>query len=55
MKSSNDFEPIYLQDAKRHIEWLYNKIKNSQKNTTQTKSQEISLLAKVINFLKRVF
>ncbi len=57
MKKSSDFQPIYLQDAKRHIDWLYEKTKNpaSSKNEQIIKPKEPSFLSKFWTFLKKVF
>ena len=56
MKKSSDFQPIYLQDAKRHIEWLREKIKNhSQSSNEHSKTEKSSIFSKIITFLKKVF
>jgi len=58
MKNSSDsFEPIYLQDAKRHVEWLLDKIKHAdkKKDVGDRKVKKASLFAKFVSFLKRVF
>jgi len=56
MKSSDNFEPIYLQDAKRHIDWLYEKINQiDKKDINGMKTKKVPFLIKFINFLKRVF
>jgi len=56
MKNSNSFEPVYLRDAKRHIDWLYKRIKTINKNDTKEfKIKKISTFSKFLNFLKRVF
>ena len=55
MKSSR-FEPIYLKDAKRHIEWLYEKVKTTKESDTKIlNAKKPSTFSKFINFLKRVF
>ncbi len=54
----SDFEPIYLQDAKRHIEWLYDKLKqnrDSDVKNTFTKRRKQSLLHKFFTLLKEIF
>ena len=53
----SDFEPIYLQDAKRHIEWLYDKIKQrdiSLKNT-DIKNKKRGLLHKIFALIREIF
>jgi len=51
----SDFEPIYLQDAKRHIEWLYDKLKESKKDKEIISKKRDSYISKLLEFLKRVF
>ncbi len=56
MKKNNDFQPIYLQDAKRHIDWIYEKIKNSSQDSREyAKREKPSIFSKFITFLKKVF
>ncbi len=56
MKKSSDFQPIYLQDAKRHIDWLYEKIKNSSQSSSEhNKIEKLSIFSKIVIFLKKVF
>ncbi len=49
------FEPICLQDAKRHIEWLYDKIKKSDLNNVNIKKTKTSVISKILNWIKKVF
>ena len=51
----SDFEPIYLQDAKRHIEWLYEKLKKNRVPDVAPKKEKIGLFKKFVEILKRVF
>ncbi len=51
---SDKFEPIYLQDAKRHIDWLYDKIKKTS-HLKQIEQPKRSLFSRVISWLKDVF
>ena len=58
MKSnnSNNFEPIYLQDAKRHIEWLYERIKKiSEEDKKEVYIKKTSIFSGFWTFLKKVF
>ena len=58
MKSSNgsNFEPIYLQDAKRHIDWLYERIKKiNEDDSKEVYIKKPSLFSKFWIFLKKVF
>jgi len=54
----SDFEPIYLQDAKRHIEWLYDKLKQNRNSDTKdafTKNKQQGLLHRFFSLLKEIF
>jgi len=54
--SSNSFEPIYLQDAKRHIEWLYERIKKiSEEDQKEIYVKNPSIFSKIWTFFKKVF
>ena len=56
MKSDDGFEPIYLRDAKRHIDWLYEKIKTTQESSDKKiQTKKSPLFVRFINLLKRVF
>ncbi|NPA73089.1 MAG: hypothetical protein GXO12_00090 [Epsilonproteobacteria bacterium] len=53
---SENFEPIYLQDAKRHIDWLYSKLKdNYEEDEKMVKKEKSSFFTKVIAILKKIF
>ncbi len=52
---SNKFEPICLQDAKRHIQWLYDKIKKTDLNDMNMKKTKTSFVSKILIWLKKVF
>jgi len=47
----NNFEPINLKNAKRHLNWLIDK--NSENNITQ--KTKISLWRKFLNVLTKIF
>jgi len=47
----NNFEPINLKNAKRHLDWLINK--NSENNRPQ--KTKISLWRKIFNVLTKIF
>ncbi len=58
MKSSSEsnFEPIYLQDAKRHIDWLYKRIKKiNEDDSKEMYIKKTSLFSKFWTFLKKIF
>ena len=57
MKKMNDkFIPIYLQDAKRHIQWLYERIDAKDVKKSAVKSRnKTSFAVRFFNWLKRVF
>jgi hypothetical protein len=52
---NSKFEPVYLQDAKRHIDWLYNKIKETNSNDKIKQKVKFSFVSKILTWLKRVF
>jgi len=67
---SDKFEPIYLQDAKRHIEWLYEKIDkvvhtkeleidlkvpSAEELENRPKKKKSTFGSKVLYWLKRIF
>ncbi len=54
---SKRFEPIYLQDANRHIQWLYEKIKETSSSQNQKKSneKESNFFDKVLSWFKKIF
>ena len=56
MKKSSNFEPIYLQDAKRHIDWLYKRVKKtSEEDSKNEHIKRPSFFSKFLIFLKKLF
>ncbi len=53
---NDKFIPIYLQDAKRHIQWLYERIDTKDVKKSVVKSRnKTSFTVRFFNWLKRVF
>ncbi len=53
----NNFEPLNLKNANRHLDWLINKTGSVSKtsNITKPKKTKVSLWSKVLNILTRIF
>jgi len=53
----NKFEPVNLENAKRHLDWLINKTSGVNKTSVNYKPQEtkISLWSKIFNILTKIF
>jgi len=53
----NNFEPINLKNAQRHLDWLINKNSEKNKNSKNNKPQKIkiSLWGKILNVLTKIF
>ena len=53
---NDKFIPIYLQEAKRHIQWLYERIDAKDEKKSAVKSRnKTSFAVRFFNWLKRVF
>ncbi len=48
----SDFEPIFLKEASKHLDWIISNFREDEKNLAK---REKSFFAKFISFLKRVF
>lgn len=53
----NNFEPLNLKNANRHLAWLVDKIGNSSgtRDISKPKKTKVSLWNKILNILTRVF
>ena len=47
----NNFEPVNLKNANRHLDWIINKLGNVPK----PQKQEVSIWKKIFNILAKIF